>query len=60
MESTTFVINNSISLSNSTILIVGLSGYLTFGNETLGNLMLNYDPDSIWIVIGKFCVLAQC
>ncbi|AJR36875.1 AQG_2a_G0026790.mRNA.1.CDS.1 [Saccharomyces cerevisiae] len=56
MENITFVINNSISLSTALFLIVGLSGYLTFGNETLGNLMLNYDPNSIWIVIGKFCL----
>ncbi|CAI4039677.1 hypothetical protein SMKI_09G0840 [Saccharomyces mikatae IFO 1815] len=56
MENITSVINNSISLSTALFLIVGLSGYLTFGNKTLGNLILNYDPTSIWIVIGKFCL----
>ncbi|CAI2037810.1 hypothetical protein SEUBUCD646_0I00900 [Saccharomyces eubayanus] len=56
MENITLVINNSITLSTILFLTVGLCGYLTFGNKTSGNLMLNYDPNSIWIVIGKFCL----
>ncbi|CAI4064564.1 hypothetical protein SKDZ_09G0820 [Saccharomyces kudriavzevii ZP591] len=56
MGNITLVINNSISLSTALFLIVGLSGYLTFGNSTLGNLILNYDPNSVWIIIGKFCL----
>ncbi|EJS43268.1 avt7p [Saccharomyces arboricola H-6] len=56
LENISLVINNSIALSTALFLIVGISGYLTFGNKTVGNLILNYDPDSTWIVIGKFCL----
>ncbi|EDO16739.1 hypothetical protein Kpol_1003p44 [Vanderwaltozyma polyspora DSM 70294] len=52
----TKVINRSIGISTFLFLLVGISGYLTFGSNTLGNIMLNYDPDSKWCYIGKFCL----
>lgn len=56
MENITSVIKRSISISTFVFLAVGISGYLTFGSNTLGNIVLNYDPESIWTYIGKLCL----
>ena len=40
------IINGSIVISFIGFLAVAVTGYLTFGRNTLGNVMLNYDPDS--------------
>lgn len=56
MAHITSVINNSIAISTMVFLAVGISGYLTFGSKTLGNIMLNYNPDSVWVYIGKLCL----
>lgn len=56
MANITSVINRSISISTMVFLTVGVLGYLTFGSKTLGNVILNYDPDSTWVYIGKLCL----
>lgn len=50
------VINRSIGVSTIAFLLVGITGYLTFGSNTSGNIILNYDPNSLWISVGKFCL----
>ncbi|QLQ77972.1 hypothetical protein HG537_0A02190 [Torulaspora globosa] len=56
MRNISLVINRSISISTLVFLTVGIAGYLTFGSNTLGNIILNYDPDSIWVHIGRLCL----
>lgn len=56
MTNITGVITRSISISTAVFLTVGITGYLTFGSNTLGNIMLNYNPDSVWVHIGKLCL----
>ena len=56
MENILKVINGSIGISSIFFLLVGISGYLTFGSNVQGNIILNYDPNSIWIYLGKFCL----
>ncbi|SCW01945.1 LAFE_0E10726g1_1 [Lachancea fermentati] len=50
------VINGSIGISTLLYVSVGLCGYLTFGSKVLGNIMLNYDPNSRWSQLGKLCL----
>lgn len=50
------VVDSSILISTILFLFVGLFGYLTFGSLTMGNILLNYDSDSLAIGIGKFCL----
>ncbi|AQZ14358.1 AVT7 (YIL088C) [Zygosaccharomyces parabailii] len=56
LSNLTAVINRSVAIATVIFLSVALSGYLTFGSKTLGNIMLNYDPTSMWVHIGKFCL----
>lgn len=56
MRNLTAVVNRSVAIATFLFLSVALSGYLTFGSKTVGNIMLNYDPDSVWVHIGKFCL----
>ncbi|CUS24034.1 LAQU0S13e01794g1_1 [Lachancea quebecensis] len=56
MQNINRVITSSIGTSATLFLSVGVCGYLTFGSNALGNVMLNYDPDSIWTTIGKVCL----
>ena len=50
------VVSTTITISSFLFLAVGLCGYLTFGSNTLGNIMLNYDPNSAWTTTGKLCL----
>lgn len=50
------VINWSVAIATSLFLAIGVSGYLTFGSNLLGNIMLNYDAESPWVFIGKLCL----
>ncbi|GAV56029.1 hypothetical protein ZYGR_0AZ02010 [Zygosaccharomyces rouxii] len=50
------VINRSIAIATAFFIAVALAGYLTFGSNTLGNIMLNYDDSSVYVHIGKFCL----
>ncbi|CAR25057.1 Avt7p [Lachancea thermotolerans CBS 6340] len=56
MQNINKVITSSISTSAALFLSVGVCGYLTFGSNVVGNIMLNYDPESIWTTIGKLCL----
>lgn len=56
MTNISAVVNRSISISTIFFIAVALAGYLTFGNNTLGNVILNYDESSIYVRIGKFCL----
>ena len=56
MKNINTVITRSIGISTLLFLLVGISGYLTFGSDTTGNVMLNYDPSLMFVVIGKFCL----
>lgn len=56
VSNVTKVANSSIGIATFLILSVGITGYLTFGSNVLGNIILNYDPDSIWTRVGKFCL----
>ena len=53
------IINYSISISSFFFLSVGITGYLTYGSNTLGNILLNYDPNSPWIYIANFCLASM-
>lgn len=59
MKNITAIITYSISISSLLFISVGTAGYLTFGSNTLGNIMLNYDPESIWVNIGKFSLASM-
>lgn len=48
------IINNSIVVSSACFIILGLFGYLTFGKETLGNVILNYDADKLSVRFARF------
>lgn len=47
------IINGSILISCLAFLTVGVAGYITFGSNTMGNILLNYDQTSIWVTIGN-------
>ena len=49
-------IGYSILISTAMFLTVGISGYLTFGTNTRGNILLDYDPNSHWVSFGKFAL----
>ncbi|CAL9731395.1 vacuolar amino acid transporter 7 [Monosporozyma unispora] len=53
------IINGSIIISSIGFLSVGITGYLTFGSNTLGNIMLNYNPDSIFVIFGNFALASM-
>ncbi|SCU90817.1 LAMI_0E03708g1_1 [Lachancea mirantina] len=50
------VVWNSITVSCSIFLCVGICGYVTFGSNTVGNIILNYDPNSYWTMAAKLCL----
>ncbi|CAB4257050.1 similar to Saccharomyces cerevisiae YIL088C AVT7 Putative transporter, member of a family of seven Saccharomyces cerevisiae genes (AVT1-7) related to vesicular GABA-glycine transporters [Maudiozyma barnettii] len=53
------VINSSIGISSFFFLSVGIAGYLTYGSNTLGNILLNYDQNSPWIYVANFCLASM-
>ncbi|AET38825.1 Avt7p Ecym_3335 [Eremothecium cymbalariae DBVPG len=48
------VVYYSVGISTLIFLSVGLGGYLTFGNNVLTNVILNYDESAITTRIGTF------
>ncbi|SCU89741.1 LAFA_0E20516g1_1 [Lachancea sp. 'fantastica'] len=50
------VVSTSMIISCVLFLSVGVCGYLTFGSNVSGNIMLDYNPESHWTVIGKMCL----
>ena len=51
------IIRNAISTACISYLIVGVSGYLTFGNSVGGNIISMYPKDSILSLIGRLCIV---
>lgn len=51
------IIRNSISIACLSYLIVGVFGYLTFGNSVNANIITMYSPNSISSLIGRLCIV---
>lgn len=51
------IIRNAITTACISYLIVGISGYLTFGNYASGNIITMYPKDSILSLIGRLCIV---
>lgn len=56
MKAITKLINLAIIVSAGLFIIVGLTGYLTFGDKVNGNVILLY-PNSITTSLGRFCIV---
>ncbi|KAL6452425.1 AVT6 Vacuolar amino acid transporter 6 [Candida maltosa Xu316] len=50
------LVNFAIFISSLLFIIVGLSGYLTFGQDVNGNVILSY-PNGVTTTIGRFCIV---
>ncbi|CAI5756559.1 unnamed protein product [Candida verbasci] len=50
------LINIAILSSSLSFIIVGLTGYLTFGSNVNGNIILSY-PNGLSTTIGKLCIV---
>ncbi|QLG72487.1 hypothetical protein HG535_0D01950 [Zygotorulaspora mrakii] len=50
------VIGWSLSIATTLFMAIGITGYLTFGSNVSGNIILNYDADSPWVFLGKLCL----
>lgn len=53
------IINGSIIISSIGFLSVAVTGYLTFGSNTMGNIILNYDSNSIFVIFGNFALASM-
>ncbi|KAL6948748.1 hypothetical protein ACO0QE_001221 [Hanseniaspora vineae] len=54
------VIGNSVGVACLLFIVVGTLGYLNFGSDIKGNVILNYNPESIFTKIGQLslgCVI---
>ncbi|CAI5760530.1 unnamed protein product [Candida verbasci] len=51
------IIRNAISIACISYLIVGIFGYLTFGNIVNSNIITMYSKDSISSLIGRLCIV---
>lgn len=56
LTSLTFLVNSAILISASLFAVVGLAGYLTFGNLVNGNVILLYPP-AFSTTLGKLCIV---
>lgn len=53
------IIRNSIATACTSYLIVGIVGYLSFGNKVNGNIITMYPKDSISSLIGRLCIVVM-
>lgn len=53
------VIRNAIVTACASYLVVGVLGYLTFGNSVNGNIITMYPKDSIPSLIGRLCIVVM-
>lgn len=53
------VIRNAIVTACASYLVVGIFGYLTFGNDVNGNIITMYPKDSISSLIGRLCIVVM-
>lgn len=51
------IIRNAILIACSSYLIVGILGYLTFGDTVNANIITMYPKDSIVSLIGRLCIV---
>lgn len=51
------IIRNSIATACGSYLVVGVIGYLSFGNFVNGNIITMYPKDSISSLIGRLCIV---
>ncbi|EER34317.1 conserved hypothetical protein [Candida tropicalis MYA-3404] len=56
LTSLTKLVNFAILVSSLLFIVVGLSGYLTFGQDVDGNVILSY-PNGITTTIGRFAIV---
>lgn len=56
LTSLTKLVNFAIGISSLLFIAVGLSGYLTFGQDVDGNVILLY-PNGLTTTIGRFCIV---
>lgn len=57
LTSLTKMVNIAIGVSSLFFLVVGLAGYLTFGDEVSGNIILNYAPNLFATKLGRFLIV---
>lgn len=53
------IIRNAISVACGSYLLVGIIGYLTFGNKVDANIISMYPRDSIPSLIGRLCIVVM-
>ncbi|ABN66041.2 vacuolar amino acid transporter [Scheffersomyces stipitis CBS 6054] len=51
------IIRNAICTAAASYLVVGVIGYLTFGNSVNGNIITMYPKNSISSLIGRLCIV---
>ncbi|ODV81949.1 vacuolar amino acid transporter [Suhomyces tanzawaensis NRRL Y-17324] len=51
------IIRNAITTAAASYLIVGIIGYLSFGDSVNGNIITMYPRDSILSLIGRLCIV---
>lgn len=51
------IIRNAISISCSSYLLVGITGYLTFGESVNGNIISMYPKNSLLSLFGRLCIV---
>ncbi|KAM9927705.1 hypothetical protein OXX59_002355 [Metschnikowia pulcherrima] len=56
LVSLTALINMAILSASALFIVVGVSGYLTFGDFVGGNVVLQY-PSSVWTQFGRFAIV---
>lgn len=52
-----WIIRNAISIACSSYLLVGIVGYLTFGNIVNANIISMYPRDSVSSLVGRLCIV---
>lgn len=51
------IIRNAISIACISYLVVGIFGYMSFGDSVNGNIITMYPKDSISSLIGRLCIV---
>lgn len=49
------VTHYSVGVSSAGLMLVGVAGFLTFGDKTLGNVLNNFPSDNVMINIARLC-----
>ena len=51
------IVRNAISIACFSYLVVGIIGYLNFGDRVTGNIITLYPKDSVLSLIGRLCIV---